>query len=65
MFIHSVLWWLGCINSVFSPCSMCVLSVYLQVLHLVAMALLEEQQQLENSSGDEDVTFNYTCKITR
>lgn len=38
--------------------------VSLQVLHLVGMALLEEQQQLENSSGD-DVTFNYTCKITR
>lgn len=37
----------------------------LEVLHLVATALLEEQQQVENSSGDEDVTFNYTCKITR
>lgn len=36
-----------------------------QVLHLVGVALLEEQQQLENSSGDDDVTFNYTCKITR
>lgn len=36
-----------------------------QVLHLVGMALLEEQQQLESSSGNDDVTFNYTCKITR
>ena len=34
------------------------------MLHLVAMALLEEQQQLENKS-DDDVTFNYTCKISR
>uniref|UniRef100_A0A3Q2DY53 E3 ubiquitin-protein ligase n=1 Tax=Cyprinodon variegatus TaxID=28743 RepID=A0A3Q2DY53_CYPVA len=36
----------------------------LQVLHLVGMALLEEQQQLESSSGDEDVTFTYSNKIT-
>lgn len=36
-----------------------------QVLHLVGVALLEEQQQLENNSGDDDITFNYTCKITR
>uniref|UniRef100_A0A4W6E2Y1 E3 ubiquitin-protein ligase n=1 Tax=Lates calcarifer TaxID=8187 RepID=A0A4W6E2Y1_LATCA len=40
-------------------------SMLQRVLHLVGMALLEEQQQLENSSGDDDVTFNYTCKITR
>uniref|UniRef100_A0A669AZP5 E3 ubiquitin-protein ligase n=1 Tax=Oreochromis niloticus TaxID=8128 RepID=A0A669AZP5_ORENI len=40
-------------------------SMLQRVLHLVGMALLEEQQQLENSSGYEDVTFNYTCKITR
>ncbi|XP_039865848.1 E3 ubiquitin-protein ligase UBR2 isoform X2 [Simochromis diagramma] len=40
-------------------------SMLQRVLHLVGMALLEEQQQLESSSGDEDVTFNYTCKITR
>lgn len=42
------------------PCT-----VFVQVLHLVGVALLEEQQQLENSSGDDDITFNYTCKITR
>lgn len=29
------------------------------------MALLEEQQQLENSSIDDDVIFNYASKITR
>nr|XP_020477956.1 E3 ubiquitin-protein ligase UBR2 isoform X1 [Monopterus albus] len=40
-------------------------SMLQRVLHLVGMALLEEQQQLENNSGDEDVTFNYTSKITR
>ncbi|XP_074531459.1 E3 ubiquitin-protein ligase UBR2 isoform X2 [Halichoeres trimaculatus] len=40
-------------------------SMLQRVLHLVGMALLEEQQQLENSSGDDDITFNYTCKITR
>ncbi|XP_053291780.1 E3 ubiquitin-protein ligase UBR2 isoform X1 [Pleuronectes platessa] len=39
-------------------------SMLQRVLHLVAMALLEEQQQLENK-GDDDVTFNYTCKISR
>lgn len=37
----------------------------LQVLHLVGLALLEEHEQLENSNGEDDVTFNYTCKITR
>lgn len=37
--------------------------VCLQVLHLVGMALLEEQQQLENSSGEDHVTFNYTSRI--
>lgn len=31
----------------------------------MGLALLEEQQQLENSCGEDDVTFNYTCKITR
>ncbi|XP_069394248.1 E3 ubiquitin-protein ligase UBR2 isoform X2 [Paralichthys olivaceus] len=40
-------------------------SMLQRVLHLVAMALLEEQQQLENNKGDDDVTFNYTCKISR
>nr|XP_020501764.1 E3 ubiquitin-protein ligase UBR2 isoform X1 [Labrus bergylta] len=40
-------------------------SMLQRVLHLVGMALLEEQQQLENSSGADDVTFNYICKITR
>ncbi|KAM9365047.1 LOW QUALITY PROTEIN: E3 ubiquitin-protein ligase UBR2 [Pholidichthys leucotaenia] len=41
-------------------------SMLQRVLHLVGMALLEEQQQLEMSnSDDDDVTFNYTCKITR
>ncbi|XP_068183041.1 E3 ubiquitin-protein ligase UBR2 isoform X1 [Antennarius striatus] len=40
-------------------------SMLQRVLHLVGVALLEEQQQLENSSGDDDVTFNYTSKITR
>uniref|UniRef100_H3C3Y1 E3 ubiquitin-protein ligase n=1 Tax=Tetraodon nigroviridis TaxID=99883 RepID=H3C3Y1_TETNG len=40
-------------------------SMLQRVLHLVGLALLEEQQQLENSSGEDDVTFNYTCKITR
>lgn len=45
------------------PCSVCTVCV--QVLHLVGVALLEEQQQLENRSGDDDITFNYTSKITR
>uniref|UniRef100_A0A671Y2E7 E3 ubiquitin-protein ligase n=1 Tax=Sparus aurata TaxID=8175 RepID=A0A671Y2E7_SPAAU len=40
-------------------------SMLQRVLHLVGVALLEEHQQLENSSGDDDVTFNYTSKITR
>uniref|UniRef100_A0A3P8UV54 E3 ubiquitin-protein ligase n=1 Tax=Cynoglossus semilaevis TaxID=244447 RepID=A0A3P8UV54_CYNSE len=40
-------------------------SMLQRVLHLVGMALLEEQQQLENSSGDDDIMFNYTSKITR
>lgn len=43
----------------------CVCLTRTQVLHLVGMALLEEQQQLENSSGDDDIMFNYTSKITR
>ncbi|XP_037135452.1 E3 ubiquitin-protein ligase UBR2 isoform X1 [Syngnathus acus] len=40
-------------------------SMLQRVLHLVGMALLEEQQQLENSNGEDDVTFVYTAKITR
>ncbi|XP_077960513.1 E3 ubiquitin-protein ligase UBR2 isoform X1 [Gasterosteus aculeatus] len=40
-------------------------SMLQRVLHLVGVALLEEQQQLECSSRDLDITFNYTCKITR
>ncbi|XP_056148374.1 E3 ubiquitin-protein ligase UBR2 [Lampris incognitus] len=40
-------------------------SMLQRVLHIVGMALLEEQQQLENSCGEEDVTFNFTIKITR
>uniref|UniRef100_A0A3B3CFX9 E3 ubiquitin-protein ligase n=1 Tax=Oryzias melastigma TaxID=30732 RepID=A0A3B3CFX9_ORYME len=39
-------------------------SMLQRVLHLVGMALLEEQQQLENSSGEDHVTFNYTSRIT-
>ncbi|XP_068590618.1 E3 ubiquitin-protein ligase UBR2 [Cebidichthys violaceus] len=39
-------------------------SMLQRVLHLVGVALLEEEQQLE-SSRDDDVTFNYTCKMTR
>lgn len=31
----------------------------------MGVALLEELQQLENSSREDDVTFNYTSKITR
>ncbi|KAJ3610249.1 hypothetical protein NHX12_022343 [Muraenolepis orangiensis] len=40
-------------------------SMLQRVLHLVAMALLEEKQQLENSSGDDDVTFTFNSKISR
>ncbi|XP_035982677.1 E3 ubiquitin-protein ligase UBR2 isoform X3 [Fundulus heteroclitus] len=40
-------------------------SMLQRVLHLVGMALLEEQQQLENSSGDDDVSFRYSSKIAR
>ncbi|KAM4729976.1 LOW QUALITY PROTEIN: E3 ubiquitin-protein ligase UBR2 [Anableps anableps] len=40
-------------------------SMLQRVLHLVGMALLEEQQQLESSSADEDVSFRYSSKITR
>ncbi|XP_028324302.1 E3 ubiquitin-protein ligase UBR2 [Gouania willdenowi] len=40
-------------------------SMLQRVLHLVGLALLEEQQQLERSSGDEDTSFKFTCKITR
>lgn len=40
-------------------------SMLQRVLHLVGMALLEEQQQLESSSRDDDVIFKYSSKITR
>ncbi|XP_067091771.1 E3 ubiquitin-protein ligase UBR2 isoform X2 [Osmerus mordax] len=40
-------------------------SMLQRVLHLIGMALLEEQQQLENSSEDHDVTFHFTLKISR
>ncbi|KAM9847822.1 E3 ubiquitin-protein ligase UBR2 [Aulostomus maculatus] len=40
-------------------------SMLQRVLHLVGMALLEEQQQQENSSRDDEITFTYTSKITR
>ncbi|KAM6956516.1 E3 ubiquitin-protein ligase UBR2 isoform 1-T1 [Aplochiton taeniatus] len=40
-------------------------SMLQRVLHLTGMALLEEQQQLENSSEDNDVSFNFTLKISR
>ncbi|XP_068457943.1 E3 ubiquitin-protein ligase UBR2 isoform X2 [Clinocottus analis] len=39
-------------------------SMLQRVLHLVGVALLEEEQQLESSSRDDDITFNYSCKIT-
>lgn len=35
------------------------------MLHLIGMALLEEQQQLESSGDDNEVTFNFTLKISR
>uniref|UniRef100_A0A8C7SJ68 E3 ubiquitin-protein ligase n=1 Tax=Oncorhynchus mykiss TaxID=8022 RepID=A0A8C7SJ68_ONCMY len=40
-------------------------SMLQRVLHLIGMALLEEQQQLENSSEDNDVYFNFTLKMSR
>ncbi|XP_058880723.1 E3 ubiquitin-protein ligase UBR2 isoform X2 [Acipenser ruthenus] len=40
-------------------------SMLQRVLHLIGMALLEERQQLESSSEDNDVTFNFTHKISR
>ncbi|XP_017164327.1 E3 ubiquitin-protein ligase UBR2 [Poecilia reticulata] len=40
-------------------------SMLQRVLHLVAMALLEEQQQLDSSGGDEDVSFTFSSRITR
>uniref|UniRef100_A0A673VLK5 E3 ubiquitin-protein ligase n=1 Tax=Salmo trutta TaxID=8032 RepID=A0A673VLK5_SALTR len=40
-------------------------SMLQRVLHLIGMGLLEEQQQLENSSEDHDVSFNFTLKISR
>ncbi|XP_028846030.1 E3 ubiquitin-protein ligase UBR2 isoform X2 [Denticeps clupeoides] len=39
-------------------------SMLQRVLHLIGMALLEEQQQLENSI-EEEATFNFTMKISR
>ncbi|XP_072565835.1 E3 ubiquitin-protein ligase UBR2 isoform X4 [Paramormyrops kingsleyae] len=39
-------------------------SMLQRVLHLIGMALLEEQQQLESSSED-DITFSFTLKISR
>ncbi|XP_064173858.1 E3 ubiquitin-protein ligase UBR2 isoform X1 [Anguilla rostrata] len=40
-------------------------SMLQRVLHLIGMALLEEQQQIESSSEDNDVTFNFTLRISR
>uniref|UniRef100_A0A8C9SSU5 E3 ubiquitin-protein ligase n=1 Tax=Scleropages formosus TaxID=113540 RepID=A0A8C9SSU5_SCLFO len=40
-------------------------SMLQRVLHLIGMALLEEQQQLENSIEENDVGFNFTLKISR
>uniref|UniRef100_A0A8C7CEP4 E3 ubiquitin-protein ligase n=1 Tax=Oncorhynchus kisutch TaxID=8019 RepID=A0A8C7CEP4_ONCKI len=40
-------------------------SMLQRVLHLIGMGLLEEQQQLKNSSEDHDVSFNFTLKISR
>uniref|UniRef100_A0AAV2L6C4 E3 ubiquitin-protein ligase n=1 Tax=Knipowitschia caucasica TaxID=637954 RepID=A0AAV2L6C4_KNICA len=39
-------------------------SMLQRVLHLIAMALIEEKQQLE-SNGEEELTFNYSLKIQR
>lgn len=39
-------------------------SMLQRVLHLIGMALIEEQQQLESNS-DEDLTFTYSLKIQR
>uniref|UniRef100_A0A4W5PF41 E3 ubiquitin-protein ligase n=1 Tax=Hucho hucho TaxID=62062 RepID=A0A4W5PF41_9TELE len=40
-------------------------SMLQRVLHLIGTGLLEEQQQLENSSEDHHVSFNFTLKISR
>ncbi|XP_061614243.1 E3 ubiquitin-protein ligase UBR2 isoform X2 [Phyllopteryx taeniolatus] len=40
-------------------------SMLQRALHLVGMALLEEQQQLENSNSEDDISFIYTSKISR
>ncbi|XP_046723930.1 E3 ubiquitin-protein ligase UBR2 isoform X1 [Silurus meridionalis] len=40
-------------------------SMLQRVLHLIGMALLEEQQQLESNDDDNEVTFNFTLKISR
>ncbi|XP_053475998.1 E3 ubiquitin-protein ligase UBR2-like isoform X3 [Ictalurus furcatus] len=39
-------------------------SMLQRVLHLIGMALLEEQQQLENIGDDDEVAFNFTLKIS-
>ncbi|XP_026858311.2 E3 ubiquitin-protein ligase UBR2 isoform X1 [Electrophorus electricus] len=40
-------------------------SMLQRVLHLIGMALLEEQQQLESTLDDNEVTFSFTLKISR
>ncbi|XP_061522003.1 E3 ubiquitin-protein ligase UBR2 [Phycodurus eques] len=40
-------------------------SMLQRALHLVGMALLEEQQQLEISNSEDDISFIYTSKISR
>ncbi|XP_030626324.1 E3 ubiquitin-protein ligase UBR2 isoform X2 [Chanos chanos] len=40
-------------------------SMLQRVLHLIGMALMEEQQQLENSNEENEATFNFTLKISR
>ncbi|XP_064411682.1 E3 ubiquitin-protein ligase UBR2 isoform X4 [Latimeria chalumnae] len=40
-------------------------SMLQRVLHLIGMALQEEKQQLENSSEENDITFNFTQKLSR
>ncbi|KAF4070221.1 hypothetical protein AMELA_G00289710 [Ameiurus melas] len=45
--------------------SVCSITGRFQVLHLIGMALLEEQQQLENIGDDREVNFNFILKISR
>ncbi|KAM9476389.1 E3 ubiquitin-protein ligase UBR2 isoform 2-T2 [Clarias gariepinus] len=40
-------------------------SMLQRVLHLMGMALIEEQHQLESSGDDNEVTFIFTLKISR